>query len=44
MQSQSFYDTELKLYRYVRHINDSSGQIVDGLIILHCPWGLEING
>ena len=31
MRLHSFQDTELKLYRYV---NDSAGQVVDGLAIL----------
>ena len=38
MCSHSFQDTELKLYRYV---NDSPGQVVEGLAILRYPVGLR---
>ena len=38
MHSHSFQDTELKLYRYV---NDSPGQVVEGLTILRFPVGLR---
>ena len=41
MRSHSFQDTELKLYRYV---NDSAGQVVDGLAILRYPVGLRNEG
>ena len=41
MRSHSFQDTELKLYRYV---NDSSGQVVEGLAILRFPVGLRNKG
>ena len=34
MRSHSFQDTELKLHRYV---NDSPGQVVEGLAILRFP-------
>ena len=34
MRLHSFQDTELKLYRYV---NDSPGQVVEGLAILRYP-------
>ena len=33
MHSHSFQDTELNLHRYV---NDSPGQVVEGLTILRC--------
>ena len=39
MRSHSFQDTELKLYRYV---NDSPGQVVEGLAILRYPgWNFK---
>ena len=38
MRSHSFQDTELKLHRYV---NDSPGQVVEGLAILRYPVGLR---
>ena len=38
MRSHSFQDTELKLYRYV---NDSPGQVVEGLSILRYPSGAQ---
>ena len=38
MRSNSFQDTELKLYRYV---NGSPGQVVEGLKILRYPVGLR---
>ena len=38
MHSHSFQDTELKLHRYV---NDSPGQVVEGLKILRYPMGLR---
>ena len=41
MRSHSFQDTELKLYRYV---NDSPGQVVEGLAILRYPVGLRKKG
>ena len=41
MHSHSFQDTELKLHRYV---NDSSGQVVEGLTILRYPVGLRNKG
>ena len=41
MRLHSFQDTELKLYRYV---NDSSGQVVEGLAILRYPVGLRNRG
>ena len=41
MHSHSFQDTELKLYRYV---NDSPGQVVEGLTILRYPVGLRNKG
>ena len=41
MRSHSFQDTELKLYRYV---NDSPGQVVEGLAILRYPVGLRNRG
>ena len=41
MRSHSFQDTELKLYRYV---NDSPGQVVEGLAILRYPVGLRNKG
>ena len=41
MRSHSFQDTELNLYRYV---NDSPGQVVDGLAILRYPEGLRNKG
>ena len=41
MRSHSFQDTELKLYRYV---NDSPGQVVEGLTILRHPMGLRNKG
>ena len=41
MRSNSIQDTELKLYRYV---NDSPGQVVEGLAILRSPVGLRNKG
>ena len=41
MRSHSFQDTELKLHRYV---NDSPGQVVEGLAILRYPVGLRNKG
>ena len=41
MQSHSFKFTELKLHRYV---NDSPGQVVEGLTILWYPRGLRNEG
>ena len=41
MRSHSFQDTELKLYSYV---NDSPGQVVEGLAILRYPVGLRQKG
>ena len=41
MRSHSFQDTELKLYRYV---NDSPGQVVEGVAILRYPVGLRNKG
>ena len=41
MRSHSFQDTGLKLHRYV---NDSRGQVVDGLVILRYPEGLRNKG
>ena len=41
MHSHSFQDTELKLHMYV---DDSPGQVMEGLKILRYPWGSEING
>ena len=41
MRSHSFQDTELKLHRYV---NDSPGQVVEGLMILRYPMGLRNGG
>ena len=41
MHSNSFQDTELKLYRYVK---DSPVQVVEGLTILCYPWGLRNKG
>ena len=41
MRSHSFQDTELKLYRYV---NDSPGQVANGLPILRFPVGLRNRG
>ena len=41
MRSHSFQDTELKLYR---NVNDSPGQVVDGLAILRYPEGLRNKG
>ena len=41
MHSHSFQDTELKLHSYV---NESSGQVVDGLTILRLPVGLRNKG
>ena len=41
MRSHSFQDTELKLYRYV---NDSPGQVAEGLAILRFPEGLRNRG
>ena len=41
MRSHSFQDTELKLYRYV---NDSPGQVEEGLAILRSPVGLRNKG
>ena len=39
MRSHNFQDTELKLYRYV---NDSPGQVVEGLAILRYPgWNFK---
>ena len=39
MHSHRFQDTELKIHRYV---NDSPGQVVEGLTILRYSWGSEI--
>ena len=41
MRLHSFQDTELKLHRYV---NDSTGQVVDGLAILPYSEGLRNKG
>ena len=41
MHLHSFQDTELNLHRYV---DDSLGQVVEGLTILRYPWGSEIKG
>ena len=41
MHSHSFQDTELILHRYV---NDSPGQVVEGLTILRNPVGLRNKG
>ena len=41
MHSHSFQDTELKLHRY---INDSPGQVVEGLMILLYPMKLRNKG
>ena len=41
MHSHSFQDTELKLHRYV---NDSPGQVVEGLTILCYPRWLRNKG
>ena len=41
MHSQSFQDTELKLHRYV---NDSPGQVVEGLTILRYAMRLRNKG
>ena len=41
MRSHSFQDTELKLYRYV---NDSPGQVVEGLAILRSHVMLRKKG
>ena len=41
MRTHSFQDTELKLHRYV---NDSPGQVVEGLPILRYPVGLRNKG
>ena len=41
MHSHSFQDTELKLYRYV---NDSPGQVLEGMKILRYPEGLRNKG
>ena len=41
MRSHSFQDTELKLHRYV---NDSPGQVVEGLAILRLPRGAQKKG
>ena len=38
MHSHSFQDTELNLHRYV---NDSPGQVVEGLTTLQYPRGLR---
>ena len=38
MRSHSFQDTELKLYMYV---NDSPGQVVEGLAISTVPRGAQ---
>ena len=41
MRSHSFQDTELKLHRYV---NDTPGQVVEGLSILRFPVGHRNEG
>ena len=41
MRSHSFQDIELKLYRYV---NDSPGQVEEGLTILRYPERLRNKG
>ena len=41
MRLHSFQDTELKLYRYV---NDSPGQVVEGMAILRFPVGFRNKG
>ena len=40
---QSFQDTELKLHRYT-YVNDSPGQVVEGMTILWYPRGLRNKG
>ena len=41
MHSHSFQDTEFKLHKYV---NDSPGQVVEGLTILRYPRGVKNKG
>ena len=41
MRSHSFQDTKLKLHSYV---NDTPGQVVEGLAILRFPVGLRKKG
>ena len=41
MNSRSFWDTQLKICRWVE---DSIGQVVEGLTILDQTWGIGSKG